>query len=441
MIGHPFSKHNRRVGDREKAAQGRRAGAANLAIAALCSDAQPVRPSMRAEMIMIGTELLLGQIVDANAAYMGRVLAEHGIPLYQKTTVGDNQERIVRALHAALDRADVLLLSGGLGPTEDDLTRESIAALLNRPLEFREELLAQVTARFARMRRPMTENNRKQAFAPAGAIAIENPNGTAPGLIVEDERGVIIAMPGVPSELEAMLTERVVPYLRQKYGIAGLLDSRVLKIAGIGESRVDAVIGDLIQTQKNPTIGILASPDAVRIRITALAQCRTEAENMIAEVEGKLRRRLPQSIFGKDNDTLEAVVDGLFAQRGWSLATAETVSGGVIAQRLRAAGAVSFAGGTVLGDPANLSPQTNAETLAESVRAMFHADCALAMVPRDQGAALDAVFATPDSRTAWQLPLGDWGRLTALRVGVAALECLRRALLGIHTDDPGNLSL
>ncbi len=284
---------------------------------------------MRAEMIMIGTELLLGQIVDANAAYMGRVLAEHGIPLYQKTTVGDNQERIVRALHAALDRADVLLLSGGLGPTEDDLTRESIAALLNRPLEFREELLAQVTARFARMRRPMTENNRKQAFAPAGAIAIENPNGTAPGLIVEDERGVIIAMPGVPSELEAMLTERVVPYLRQKYGIAGLLDSRVLKIAGIGESRVDAVIGDLIQTQKNPTIGILASPDAVRIRITALAQCRTEAENMIAEVEGKLRRRLPQSIFGKDNDTLEAVVDGLFAQRGWSLATAETVSGGV----------------------------------------------------------------------------------------------------------------
>ncbi|HOE66455.1 MAG TPA: CinA family nicotinamide mononucleotide deamidase-related protein [Candidatus Hydrogenedentes bacterium] len=396
---------------------------------------------MRAEMIMIGTELLLGQIVDANAAYMGRVLAEHGIPLYQKTTVGDNQERIVRALHAALDRADVLLLSGGLGPTEDDLTRESIAALLNRPLEFREELLAQVTARFARMRRPMTENNRKQAFAPAGAIAIENPNGTAPGLIVEDERGVIIAMPGVPSELEAMLTERVVPYLRQKYGIAGLLDSRVLKIAGIGESRVDAVIGDLIQTQKNPTIGILASPDAVRIRITALAQCRTEAENMIAEVEGKLRRRLPQSIFGKDNDTLEAVVDGLFAQRGWSLATAETVSGGVIAQRLRAAGAVSFAGGTVLGDPANLSPQTNAETLAESVRAMFHADCALAMVPRDQGAALDAVFATPDSRTAWQLPLGDWGRLTALRVGVAALECLRRALLGIHTDDPGNLSL
>ncbi|HOS04192.1 MAG TPA: hypothetical protein PKZ01_14025, partial [Candidatus Hydrogenedentes bacterium] len=278
-------------------------------------------------------------------------------------------------------------------------------------------------------------------FAPAGAIAIENPNGTAPGLIVEDERGVIIAMPGVPSELEAMLTERVVPYLRQKYGIAGLLDSRVLKIAGIGESRVDAVIGDLIQTQKNPTIGILASPDAVRIRITALAQCRTEAENMIAEVEGKLRRRLPQSIFGKDNDTLEAVVDGLFAQRGWSLATAETVSGGVIAQRLRAAGAVSFAGGTVLGDPANLSPQTNAETLAESVRAMFHADCALAMVPRDQGAALDAVFATPDSRTAWQLPLGDWGRLTALRVGVAALECLRRALLGIHTDDPGNLSL
>ncbi|HOS02892.1 MAG TPA: competence/damage-inducible protein A, partial [Candidatus Hydrogenedentes bacterium] len=124
---------------------------------------------MRAEMIMIGTELLLGQIVDANAAYMGRVLAEHGIPLYQKTTVGDNQERIVRALHAALDRADVLLLSGGLGPTEDDLTRESIAALLNRPLEFREELLAQVTARFARMRRPMTENNRKQAQRPARA--------------------------------------------------------------------------------------------------------------------------------------------------------------------------------------------------------------------------------------------------------------------------------
>jgi len=303
---------------------------------------------MQAEIVTIGTELLLGQIVDTNAAFIGQVLAENGINLYQKTTVGDNPECIRSALEGALGRSDVVLTSGGLSPTADDITRECVAQLLGRPLVFRQELYDQLAARFARFRFKMTENNEKQAMAPEGAIAIENPHGTAPGLIVEDDLGTVICMPGVPRELKPMLTDRVIPYLREKFGLRGVLQSRVLKVCGVGESRVDTAIADLIASQQNPTVGVLASPDAVHIRITARAQTLEEADGLIDPVDAAVHERLPGLVIGADDATLEQAVDTLLVDRGWRLAVAETHTGGMVAQRLTAAGVRCFAGGRIL---------------------------------------------------------------------------------------------
>ncbi|HJP36074.1 MAG TPA: competence/damage-inducible protein A, partial [Gammaproteobacteria bacterium] len=171
---------------------------------------------MQAEILMIGTELLLGQIEDTNATHMARVLADNGINLYQKTTIGDNTERIVDALNGALNRSDVVLCSGGLGPTEDDLTRECVAEVMGRPLEYHHEIYAHIEMMFSRGGYKITENNKKQAFAPEGALVVENPNGTAPGLIVAGEKGIVVCMPGVPHELKAMLDDSILPYLREQ---------------------------------------------------------------------------------------------------------------------------------------------------------------------------------------------------------------------------------
>jgi len=387
---------------------------------------------MHVEIVMIGTELLLGQIVDTNAAFMGQTLAEHGINLYQKTTVGDNRERIMRALDAALERSDVVLTSGGLGPTEDDITRECIADLCGCPLEFRDDLYAQLEARFAHLRRPISDNNRKQAYAPQGATAIENPNGTAPGLIVESPRGVIICMPGVPGELRAMLTDSVIPYLRDKFGIEGLLHYRVLKVCGMGESSVDAAIGDLIVNQQNPTVGVLASPDAVRIRIAARANTLDEANALIDEVDAQVRQRLPGMIMGVDDETLEGVVDTLLGERGWTLTTVEAATGGAIAHCLTAANARSFVGGTVLASgqqPAG-SAHAAAKEMAQAARADSHADCVLATATAPDLTHGHAVLLTPDGDTDWEVSFWSSGQRRQLRTAIVCLEHVRRFLTG-----------
>lgn len=389
---------------------------------------------MRVELLMVGTELLLGDVVDTNAAFMGQVLAENGIHLYQKTTVGDNPERIRAALDGALGRSEAVLVSGGLGPTEDDITRECVAELLGRPLEFREDLYQELLERFARFKFTMTENNKKQAMAPRGAVAVENPHGTAPGLIVEDARGLIVCMPGVPRELRPMLTERVVPYLRERFGVRGVLRSRVLKVCGLGESRVDAMIGDLIVTQQNPTVGVLASPEAVRIRMTARADSNEAAAALIAPLEAEMRKRLPGLIMGADGATLEGVVDGLFAEREWSLAVAETQSGGVIAQRLTAAGARCFAGGWVF--PPGGQPGGGAVEMADSVLVHFGSDCSLAVALDAEGQQTRVRFVTPESTVEWTMGYAQTDGRSQVRTGVVALERVRRYLTGVSPLDP-----
>jgi len=407
---------------------------------------------MQCEIIMIGTELLLGQIVDTNAAFLGQVLAENGINLYQKTTVGDNPVRIRQALDAVLDRSDVILTSGGLGPTEDDITRECIAELLDRPLEFRQDLYEELVDRFNRFRFIMTENNKKQASAPRGAIGIPNPNGTAPGLIVEDPRGTIICMPGVPSELKPMLTDSVIPYLRKRFALTGIIHSRVLKVCGIGESRVDTAIGDFIRDQQNPTVGVLASPDAVRIRITARANTVEEAETLIDGVDAKVRERLPGLVMGVNDATLEQVVDDLIRARGWRLAVAETVTGGMIAQRLTSVGAKAFAGGLVI--PNSLSGldklcladsgadlQQAARELAGKARGQFGAECALALAGNVESGCAAVYFDAPTvclgltncvESATWEVTCMGIDHRGQLRMATLALENLRRHLGGVR---------
>ncbi len=247
---------------------------------------------MQTELLMIGTELLLGQIQDTNAAYMARVLAASGMNLYWKTTVGDNAGRIRDALRLGLERSNVVLCSGGLGPTADDITRECVAEVLGVPLDYHEALYQAIVDRFRSRNRPLTENNRRQAFLPRGARAIPNPNGTAPGIIAESGQGVIVCMPGVPRELQAMFEETVIPYLKSKYAVEETIHYQVLLARNVGESRVDQAIADLIAAQANPTIGLLASPGVVRIRIAAKAPSVELALAMIAPLEKQIRQRL-----------------------------------------------------------------------------------------------------------------------------------------------------
>ncbi len=388
---------------------------------------------MRAEILMIGTELLLGDVVDTNAAFMGRVLAENGIHLFQKTTVGDNPGRIMQALEAALVRADVVLTSGGLGPTEDDITRECVAELMERELVFQQALYDELINRFSRFRFQFTENNRKQAMIPEGGRPIENPNGTAPGIIVEDPRGTVICMPGVPGELKAMLTERVIPYLRDRFAIEGILHSRVLKVCGLGESRVDAAMGDLILSQKNPTVGVLASPEAVRIRITAHAATQAEADVLIEPVDAAVRERLPGAVMGTDDTSLEQVVDALFQERGWTLAVAEVQTGGAIAQRLVAAGARSFAGGRVFPDPVT-EPQVSVDMAAE-IMLNCSALCGLAVTFSKDRTSTRVALVTPETTVEWTLGYARFDTRSQVRACVAVLERIRRFLLNCPALD------
>lgn len=384
---------------------------------------------MNAELLMIGSELLLGQIHDTNSTYMSQVLAEQGIGCYQKTTVGDNRQRIMAALDAGLDRSDVILCSGGLGPTEDDITRECIAELLGLPMEYREALFEGIAARFANLRRKITENNKKQATLPKGAIPIENPHGTAPGVIVESERGVIVCMPGVPHELKPMLEEQVLPYLKKKFGIAGTVRSKVLKVCGMGESAVDDKIGDLMNAATNPTIGLLASPEFVRIRITAKADDEAHADALIAPVVAQVYERLPGRIMGEDDDTLEEKVAELLARRGYQLHIVETSTGGMLAQRLMHANPDVVAEGRIL--PGDRLPADGLAALDEARRQLLGStvSCILVCCPPSTDGVATVVLDTPDGCHTWELATVGSGLRAQVRLMVGIFEQLRRLLL------------
>ena len=300
-----------------------------------------------AEIVAIGSELLLGQIVDTNSAWMAQRLTALGVNLYFKSVVGDNPGRMKEVIQRALERADIVITSGGLGPTQDDLTREIVAEVTGRRLIFDETMLDWVESNFKRRGRTMTPNNRRQAYMPEGAIRVNNPNGTAPSFVVEDPRGVIFSLPGVPVEMKWLFENEVEPYLRRKFNLAEVIHYRVLKIVGVGESAVDDKIGHLIANSVNPTVGVLALPGQVDVRIAAKAANRDEAMRMIAPVEIEVRRLLGGAIFGADGETMEHVVGKLLRDQNKTVAVYEDVSCGLLAERLQSASAERFLAGLI----------------------------------------------------------------------------------------------
>ena len=285
-----------------------------------------------AEIITIGTELLLGEIQDTNTRYLARKLRDCGIDLFRTTTVGDNPLRISQAIQESLKRAQIIITTGGLGPTVDDPTRQAIALALGVELEFHPILWDQILSRFQRYGRIPGENNKRQAYIPQGAIPVENPVGTAPAFIYEKDNQAIISLPGVPYEMEYLTQNAVLPYLQDHFHLHGIIKATVLHTASIGESQVDEIIGDL-ETISNPTVGLLAHPGQVDIRVTAKATTLEDADRMIAEITAVIKDRLSSQIYGVDDDSLEVVTMKLLLARGWNLALIEAGLGGELIQR------------------------------------------------------------------------------------------------------------
>lgn len=306
---------------------------------------------MNAEIVSIGSELLLGQIVDSNASWIAQRLAEAGVNLYYKTTVGDNMDRMVDTLNRALDRSDVVITGGGIGPTRDDLTREAVAKVTDRDVVTDPESLVELRERFQKRGFILTKNNERQAQIPRGAIVVRNPNGTAPAFIVETDRGVTISLPGVPFEMKWLVENEVIPYLRKKFGLTQMIHYRVLKVADLGESAVDDQIGHLIAESKNPTVGILAHPGQVDVRITARAETIKHANTLINDVDSKVRKLLGDNVFAVDGQTIESIIGELLIKSKSTVATCEDLSGGSVAAAMQdAAGSALLQSSTVNSD-------------------------------------------------------------------------------------------
>lgn len=305
---------------------------------------------MRAEILSCGTELLLGHITDTNATYLAQSLAALGIDLYFVSQVGDNQGRIVETLRRAWERSDLIIMTGGLGPTEDDLARESISALLGETMQVDSKLEADLRAMFAARNSRMPERNVKQATLIPSAQAIPNPLGTAPGWWVEKDSHIIVAMPGVPREMYRMWEQEVIPRLTPYTG--GLIFTRILRVAGLGESAVEERLDEVLHTN-NPTIATYAKSDAIDVRITAKAETREKAEEMVAGMEAQVRRHLGHHIFGTDKDTLQSVVGKLLSERNQWLAVMESVTGGLLSNTITdyPSSSKHFIGGIVAYSP------------------------------------------------------------------------------------------
>lgn len=287
---------------------------------------------MRAEIVSVGTELLLGQTIDTNASFLARVLAEHGVDLLAKQTVGDNLTRVAAAVRLALDRADLVITTGGLGPTEDDLTVEAVASAVGVSMVFDQEVADSISRFFSRRRRQPPESVFRQARIPHGAQVVPNRHGTAPGLILlaGGDRTVFM-LPGVPREMEGLVAEGLRPWLESRVGVE-VIRSRVLRITGLGESAVEELVRDLIHGE-NPTIAPLAKLGEVNLRITAKGT-PADVETMLGRAEQGLRERLGDAVFGTDGQTLEEAVATALIERGLTLALAESCTGGVTAARL-----------------------------------------------------------------------------------------------------------
>lgn len=288
---------------------------------------------MKVELICVGTEILLGNIVNTNAAYLSEKCAELGLSCYFQTVVGDNEERLSQVLETAVGRSDIVILSGGLGPTEDDLTKETAVKVCGRQLYLHEPSREAIGNYFAERGIEPTDNNWKQAMLPEGAIVLENHNGTAPGAIIETDRARVILLPGPPNELYPMFEESVAPYLASLN--SQVISSTTVKICGVGESKAETMVKDLIDTQTNPTIATYAKTGEVHIRVTAGAEDKKSAAKLIKPVVKELKARFGNHVYTTDESvTLEKSVADLLLANGLTITCAESCTGGLLSARL-----------------------------------------------------------------------------------------------------------
>ena len=408
---------------------------------------------MRAEVIAIGSEILLGQIVDTNSSWIAQCLAKNGIELVRTTTVEDDLSRIKEAIQDALNRSPIVITTGGIGPTEDDLTREAVAQVTQRELIFQPHLMEQIESLFKRMGFRMTENNRKQAYIPDGAFPIENPKGTAPGFIVENSNWVTISLPGVPSEMEYLMENEVIPYLRKRFDLKHqIIQYKVLRACGLGESAIDFQIKDLMKG-RNPSVGTLASAGDIKIRITAKADHPEEASRLIQEMEREITDRLGLVIYGVEQETLQGNTVKELEKLGLTLSVVETLSGGIITQKLANTGSAFFVQGLVLPSEGsqkqflNLSeeefvlfqkdPKGLTDTFARKSRDEFKTDLVLAMfgkIPEERTKGdyrIETYYSlsNPTGMESQAYPLGGPLLMIRERASIIALDLLRKYLL------------
>ena len=376
-----------------------------------------------AEIISIGTELLLGEIVDTNARFLAISLRNAGIDLYRKTTVGDNVKRIAQAIQQSLQRCDIVITTGGLGPTIDDPTRDAVALAIGVNPEFHPELWEQIKARFQRLGRLPTENNRRQAYIPEGARAIENPVGTAPIFILEYQSHVIISLPGVPSEMEYLMEHAIIPFLCQHYDLHGIIKSRVLHTVGVGESQIDDLIADL-EALSNPTVGLAAHSGQVDVRITVKADSEDASGKLIEPIENTLRERLGDCIYGVDQETLEEIALRSIASNNWTLSVIEAGLGGNLIRRLAAAKG-PFLGGQVLTE----SPSADGLLkLVDAYRQSQHADVGLgvAIQPSERTYDVLLVLITPREMQQFKRLYGGPSEYAPMWAFNQSLDIIRR---------------
>ncbi|MDA2946169.1 MAG: competence/damage-inducible protein A [Actinomycetota bacterium] len=423
---------------------------------------------MRCDVLAVGTELLLGQIIDTNSSWLGENLALHGFDSLSQVKVGDNVERIIGHLGRMVREADAVIICGGLGPTHDDLTREAIASVMGVDLVLDDDVADVIRHMFSSRNRPMPENNLRQAMVPVGAQIIEQTRGTAPGLIcpvtVETDRGpverVIYAVPGVPHELRDMFERAILPDLQSRSGEQWTIASRTLRTWGESESglneRLDGVIADLDRAG-NPTLAFLASGwEGLKVRLTARAEDRRAAEALLLPWEERIRSILGSQVFGVDDQTMESVVLSMLADRGWTLGVAESVTGGLVTGRLTA---VPGASKVLRGGIVSYASEVKFDLLDVPEGPVVTEEAALAMAhgvrrvtSADVGLALTGV-AGPDSQdgmrpgtlfaaVVWPEAGGTTGRVAHIRLPgdrdtmrqlsvISALDLLRRSIIGV----------
>lgn len=287
---------------------------------------------MNAEIISVGTELLLGEIVNTDAQYISQKLSEYGIDVYRQTVVGDNPDRLKRAVMSALESSDMVITSGGLGPTQDDLTKEILAQCMGERLVLDRDSLDAIKAYYKRINRPMPHINEKQAYMPEHGIILPNYNGTAPGAIIEKNGKTAVMLPGPPSELRAMFEKSVVPYLKERSEY--VFASKVLQIFGIGESAAAELLDDIIKNSTNPTVAPYAKTAGMRLRITAKCKSEEEGAALIEPVEKKIRAAIGDAVFGEGDDEINKAVSDMLRERKMTISAAESCTGGMFAKMI-----------------------------------------------------------------------------------------------------------